>query len=132
MAKKIIKKVAKKKLAKKVVKKSVKKAVKKIVKRPAKKAAPKNTKPAAPKMPKGKKIGVVTHFYGNISVGIVKFSKPVSKGAMVAFHGATTSFSQVIDSMQLDHKEIEVAPAGQEVGMKVKNKVREGDVVYAQ
>ncbi len=124
MKKKNVKKIAKKK----PVKKAVKKVVKKVVKKSAKKAVP--AKPVSPKMPQGKKIGKVTHFYGNISVGIVKFSKPVSKGATIAFHGATTNFSQTIDSMQFDHKEIEMAPAGQEIGMKVKKKVREGDEVY--
>lgn len=117
-----IKKIVKKKAVKKV-KKVVKKAVKKSAKRVVKKTVP-------AKVPVGKKIGTVTHFYGNISVGIVKFSKPVSRGTKVHFRGATTDFSQVIESMQFDHKEIDAAAVNQEVGMKVKNKVREGDEIF--
>ncbi len=132
MKKKNVKRI--KKVAKKTVKKSkrvVRKVVKKAKKRVVKKSMPKKAKAAA-KAPTGKKIGAVTHFYGNISVGIVKFSKPVALGAVIRFMGATTDFSQTVDSMQFDHKEITLAPAGQEVGLKVKKKVREGDEIYEQ
>jgi putative protease len=77
-----------------------------------------------------KPIGVVTHYYGGIGVAIVKFNKAVKKGVKVCFSGATTDFDQVIESMQYDHKDVETAKKGQEVGIKVSEKVREGDEVY--
>ena len=77
-----------------------------------------------------KPIGVVTHHYGNLGVAIVKFNKAVKKGIKVCFCGATTDFDQVIDSMQYEHKDIDGAKKGQEVGIKVKGKVREGDEIY--
>ena len=76
-----------------------------------------------------KPIGVVTHYYGGIGVAIVKFKKAVKIGTEVNFCGATTDFSQKISSMQYDHKEISSAKKGQEVGIKVDEKVREGDEV---
>lgn len=79
---------------------------------------------------KAKPIGVVTHYYGNIEVGIVKFSKPVKVGVEVRFKGATTDFQQKIAAMQYEHREIPEAKKGQEVGIKVENKVRQGDEVY--
>lgn len=79
---------------------------------------------------KEKPIGVVTHFYSGIGVAIVKFNKAVKKGLMVRFKGATTDFSQKIESMQYNHKDIDSAKKGQEVGMKVNEKVREGDEVF--
>ncbi len=78
-----------------------------------------------------KPIGEVTHYFGGIQVAIVKFNKPIKKGEMIKFKGATTEFSQEIESMQYDHKDIESAKKGQEVGIKIKEKVREGDLVYA-
>ena len=78
-----------------------------------------------------KPIGEVTHFFGHISVAIVKFNKKVSVGDVIHFKGAHTDFSQTIDSMQYEHQEIKDAKKGQEVGIKVKEKVREGDEVYA-
>jgi putative protease len=102
-------------------KKAVKRAVAK--RRTAKKATPK--KVAAPKP-----VGRVTHFYTEIKVAVVKFSKPVKKGTEVQFKGATTDFSQKLDSMQYDHKAVATAPKGKQVGVKVKKRVREGDQVY--
>lgn len=78
-----------------------------------------------------KPIGEVTHYFGGIQVAIVKFNRVVKTGETVKFKGATTEFSQEIESMQYDHKDIESAKKGQEVGIKVKEKVREGDLVYA-
>ncbi len=81
--------------------------------------------------PVGDPIGEVTHFYGGIEVAIVKFKKPVKVGDKVRFKGATTDFIEAIKSMQYDHKEIGEAKKNQEVGIKVGDKVREGDHVYA-
>lgn len=78
-----------------------------------------------------KPIGEVTHFYGNLGVAIVKFNKEVAAGSELHFKGVTTDFTETAKSMQFDHKPIESAPKGKEVGIKVKGKVREGDLVYS-
>jgi putative protease len=79
-----------------------------------------------------KPIGEVTHYYGNIEVAIVKFSKPVKVGITVRFKGATTDFTQTIDSMQFEHEQIKEAKKGQQVGIKVKDTVHEGNEVYLE
>ncbi|MDO8664710.1 MAG: hypothetical protein Q7K44_04170 [Candidatus Liptonbacteria bacterium] len=79
---------------------------------------------------KGKPIGEITHYYGDISVAIVKFSRPFKCGEKVHFAGATTDFKETVKSMQYEHKPIETAQKGQEVGIKVGDKVREGDEVF--
>lgn len=81
--------------------------------------------------PLGKPIGVVTHYFSHLEVAIVKFSKSIDVGAKIRFKGSTTDFEEPIKSMQYDHKPIETAKKGQEVGIKVGDKVREGDEVYA-
>ena len=78
-----------------------------------------------------KPIGTVTHFFGHIGVAIVKFTKPVAAGAVLHFKGATTDLRETVQSMQYDHKPIEKAKKGQEVGLKVKDRVRDGDEVFA-
>lgn len=98
---------------KKITKKTVKKSVGKVL-----------------RQAQNKPVGVVTHYYGGIEVAIVKFSKPVKKGIEVNFKGVTTDFNQKVDSMQYEHKNIDLAKKGQEVGIKVEDKVREGDEVY--
>jgi putative protease len=77
-----------------------------------------------------KKIGTVTHFYTDISVGIIELEENLKVGDTVKFEGSTTDFEQEIKSMQYDHKDIEEAKKGREVGVKVEDKVREGDEVY--
>ncbi len=83
-------------------------------------------------MAEKKPIGEITHFYNKIGVAIVKFNRNVEKGMMANFKGTHTDFSQKIDSMQFDHKDIEVAKKGQEVGIRVSEKVHEGDKVYEE
>ena len=78
----------------------------------------------------GKKIGTITHFFDNISVGIIKLEGDIKIGDRVKFQGATTNFEQEITSMQYEHENIESAKKGQEVGVKTNEKVREGDDVY--
>ena len=105
-------------------------------KKPIKKTAKKEVKAVKAKVQKpvrqahGKPIGVVTHFYGGIDVAIVKFKKPVKKGSVIKIKGATTDFEQEVKSMQYDHKDIDIAKKGQEVGMKVDDKVRDGDEIF--
>lgn len=75
-------------------------------------------------------IGEVTHYYGGLGVAIVKFKKTVKVGDRLRFKGATTDFEETVKSMQYDHKDIKEAKKGKEVGIKVGEKVREGDKVY--
>lgn len=79
-----------------------------------------------------KPIGKVTHYYDKIGVAIVKFSRNVKMGENLKFKGAHTDFTHKIDSIQYDHKDIDVAKKGQEVGIKVSEKVREGDEVFEE
>jgi len=77
-----------------------------------------------------KPVGEVTHYYGNLGVAIVKFNRDMPAGKNITFQGTTTDFSQDISSMELDRKPADMAPRGKEVGIKVKEKTREGDKVY--
>jgi len=103
------------------------------MKKTKKKSKPKR-KPAVRKPVKIKKekpIGVVTHFYGEIKVAIVKFKKAVKVGTALYYKGATTDFKETVKSMQYDHKPITTAPKGKQIGIKVGKRVREGDEVFA-
>ena len=72
------------------------------------------------------KIGEITHFFDKISVAIIKLEKPLKKGETIKIG----EVEQTIDSMQVDHADIEEGTPGQEVGVKVSEKVREGEEVY--
>ena len=75
-------------------------------------------------------VGRVTHFYPKISVAIVELKASLNIGDKILIKGATTNFEQTVESMQIEHKNIERAEAGQIIGLKVKERVRENDKVY--
>ena len=75
-------------------------------------------------------VGRVTHFYPKISVAIVELKAPLNIGDKILIKGATTNFEQTVESMQIEHRNIEKAEAGQIIGLKVKERVRENDKVY--
>ncbi len=76
------------------------------------------------------KLGEVTHFFDKIQVAIVKLEKPLKIGDKVKIKGNTTEIEETVDSMQVEHAEIEEADKGDEVGIKVTGKAREGDEVF--
>ena len=78
----------------------------------------------------GKEVGKITHFFDKIGVAVVKLSAELKQGDKIRIKGASTDVEQVVDSMQIDKEKIEKAKKGQEIGLKVKDKVRVNDVVY--
>ena len=76
------------------------------------------------------KVGRITHFYLKASVAVVELTAPLSKGDKIVIRGSTTNIEQTVDSMEMEHKQVATAQAGQSVGMKVAGRVRENDVVY--
>ena len=75
-------------------------------------------------------VGKVTHFFSKISVAVVELNAPLSVGDKIRIMGPTTDFEQTVDSMQIEHETVETAKAGQSIGLKVKEHVRETDTVY--
>ena len=111
---------------------SPKKAKPKKGKRTAKAATkPKPSGPPARPAPQGKRIGVVTHYFGQVSVAIVKLeSGTLRVGDMIHIQGHTTDFKQKVGSLQVDHlPATEVGPKD-DFGLKVVEHVREHDVVF--
>lgn len=76
-----------------------------------------------------KVIGNVTHYYDKLGVGIVKLKSPLKVGDTVKFSGHTTNVEQLVSQMQLNHKDVTAGKKGQEVGIKVTEKLRDGDKV---
>ena len=79
---------------------------------------------------KEKPIGKITHYYSKIGVGIVELKGALKVGEKIKIKGHSTEFDQSIDSIQVDHKEVEEAKSGDVIGLKVNDKVREGDEIY--
>ena len=126
-----------KKPAKKLKKSSVRKApqrtVRKVKKKPLRKPPKKTGKKASKSQkskPQEKPIGVVTHWFGKISVGVIKLKSDLNVGDKIRIKGAHDEFVQRVNSMQVEHKDVARAVKGMEVGMKVARRVHENNRVY--
>jgi putative protease len=75
-------------------------------------------------------VGRITHYFSKIDVAVIELKAALSVGDTIAVKGPTTDFEQNVDSMQIEHKNVQRAEAGQSIGMKVMQRVRETDVVY--
>ncbi len=125
---------AKRRVKNKVKTGTRKRTVSKSSERPQRKAGKvkSKTKPqvATRKIKKPKEIGAVTHYFDKIEVGIIKLKAPLNRGDKIRIQSAQDSFEQKVESLQIDHKDISRAPRGAEVGVKVRQKVREHAKVY--
>jgi putative protease len=76
-------------------------------------------------------VGEVTHYFKGAGVaGISIIEGQLHVGDTIAFVGHTTNFQQVIESMQIDHEAVETAAAGDQIGIKVGDRVRVHDKVF--
>ncbi len=79
----------------------------------------------------GKLIGKVIHYFDKIGVAVIKLDIGLKNGETIRIAGGeATDFKQEVGSMEMEHKKIKTAKKGDEVGMKVKEKVREDYKVY--
>jgi hypothetical protein len=98
--------------------------------RPAPAAVPAAAAPATP-LPGEERVGVVTHYYGHLSVAAVLVeSGTLRTGDTIHVRGHTSDFKQRVESMQIEHESVAEAGAGQEIGLRVTGHAREHDIVY--
>lgn len=75
-------------------------------------------------------IGRVTHYFTHLGVAGVKIESEVLKvGDTIHIQGHTTDLIQTVESLQLEHEEIQEAKPGMDIGLKVREHVREHDRV---
>ena len=75
-------------------------------------------------------VGRVAHYFTRISVAVIELKAPLRIGDRIAIKGMTTDFEQAVDSMQIEHVDVKEAKAGDSIGLKVKERVRAGDIAY--
>jgi putative protease len=76
-------------------------------------------------------VGKVEKFFGKIGVAAIKITAGELKvGDRIKIKGHTTDFEQTVDSMQVEHAVVQKVGVGDEVGIKVKDKVHDNDTVY--
>lgn len=81
-------------------------------------------------MAEEKEVGQITHYYGHLSVGIIELTDNLKVGDNIHIKGHSDDFTQAIDSMQIEHKDVQEAKAGDLIGIKVIQKVHPHDKVF--
>lgn len=77
------------------------------------------------------KIGRVTHFYDKIGVAVIELSADLDAGDTIKFvRGGEELFTQKVASMQMEHKNVDHADAGQAIGLKSDQEVKDGAEVF--
>jgi putative protease len=77
-----------------------------------------------------RKIGTVMDYFARIGVAAIRLTDgDLQIGDHIRVHGQTTDFTQVVDSLQVEHQAVPRAERGREVAVKVRERVRRHDAV---
>ena len=76
------------------------------------------------------KVGVVNDYFAKINVAGIDMTGNLKVGDTIHVKGHTTDFEQVVDSIQVEHEQLQEVKAGDAIGIKVTERCRGGDTVY--
>lgn len=77
-----------------------------------------------------KKVGSISHYFDKIGVAVVDVTATLKAGDRIKIVGHDQEFEQDVDSMQVEHENVDQAKKGEGVGMKVEQPVKKGDEVF--
>jgi selenocysteine-specific translation elongation factor len=75
-------------------------------------------------------IGTVSDFFAHPVVAAIELTASVKIGDKIRIKGHTTDLELTVDSMQIENQPVQEAKAGDSIGVKVSDRVRDGDTVY--
>ena len=76
-------------------------------------------------------VGIVVKFFAKPSVAAIEVTDgTVKQGDTLRYKGHTTDFTDKVGSIEIDNQPVEEAKAGDLIGVKVKERVRENDLIY--
>jgi len=77
------------------------------------------------------RVGVVKRFFPRVSAAAIELTEgALSVGDTIHIKGHTTDFEDQVARIEVDHEAVEQAEPGALVGVRVRGRVREHDVVY--
>jgi putative protease len=78
----------------------------------------------------GTQIGQINHYFDHINVAALTLTEPLRVGDTIHILGHSTDFKQKVTSLQIERQDVEEAKPGDDVGMKVIQKVHAHDKVF--
>ncbi len=77
------------------------------------------------------KVGKITHYFDKIGVAVLEVEEEtISVGDTIKITGHGEDFEQKIESMQVEHENVQTAKKGTSIGLKIEQPVKKGDEVY--
>jgi len=80
----------------------------------------------------GKEVGKVTHYFPKVSVAVLELTAPIKVGDTIRVKRHDGGFTQQVSSMQIDHAQVSEAKPGQSIGLKMSERVHEGNKVFVE
>jgi translation elongation factor EF-1alpha len=77
-------------------------------------------------------IGTVTHYFSHLSVAAVSLTDTLRVGDRIHIKGHTSDLEQTVDSMEVEHQQVDAANPGDDVALRVDDHVREHDRIYRE
>ncbi len=75
-------------------------------------------------------IGKVKDYFRKVEVVTLELEGPIKVGDTIHIKGHTTDLTQAVESMQIEHVDVQEGGPGDLVGIKVAERVRPGDSVF--
>ena len=75
-------------------------------------------------------IGKVNDFFARPVVAGIELTANLKTGDKIHIKGHTTDLEMIVDSMQINNANVDQAKASDNIGIKVSERVRHGDLVY--
>ncbi|MHC4656011.1 MAG: translation elongation factor-like protein [Planctomycetota bacterium] len=75
-------------------------------------------------------IGTVSDFFAHPVVAAIELTAALKVGDKIRIKGHTTDLELDVDSMQINNEPVQEAKTGDSIGVKVPERVRDGDTVY--
>jgi selenocysteine-specific translation elongation factor len=75
-------------------------------------------------------IGKVSDFFARPVVAAFQLTEALKVGDKIHIKGHSTDMETIVSSMQVNNVNVQEAKAGDNVGVKVSDRVRKGDVVF--
>jgi selenocysteine-specific translation elongation factor len=75
-------------------------------------------------------VGKVSDFFAHPVVAGIELTATLKVGEKIHIKGHTTDLELTVDSMQINNESVEKAKAGDSIGIKVSDRVRDGDTVF--
>jgi len=75
-------------------------------------------------------IGTVSDFFAHPVVAAIELTGTLKLGDKIRIKGHTTDLELEVESMQINNEPVQEAKAGDSIGVKVSERVRDGDTVY--